>query len=1057
MDLFSLRAILTLDSSEYRKEMETVETESKSLGERVGGALSNVGKIAGTGLAAAGGAVIALTKSAKDSYASYEQLVGGVETLFGTGGKSLEEFAKTAKVTAQDIENSGIDWDKYADSKWMSEGGGLSGLFNEMKSNMEDLGTSAEELEEYLHFEYNLDTEDARKAIQAYQSALTDEGVQKKYKSQMRAQDTVLKNSQKAFRTVGLSANAYMEQATSTAAALINSLNGDTEKAAELADQAIVDMSDNANKMGTSMESIQNAYSGFAKGNYTMLDNLKLGFGGTKEEMQRLLDKAGEISGYKYDISSYADIVNAIHVVQSEMGITGTTMKEAEGTISGSLSTVKASWENLMTSLGRGKEETKGAVEDLINSASSYVSNMIPIIGEALENIGEAVKSAAPIIAEKLPGIVGELAPKLLDAAVTLFGTILTALPGMIQQLGTAVIDAVMTVDWIKLGTDVWNSIRTAFSETATWLSERFADAKAFVAGIDWVELGSNIWENIKSAFSAVVSWLGDRFTDAKTFITEEIDWVALGTTIWTNIKTALADITTWISGRFKDAKTFITEEIDWTELGDTIWGNIKSAFSTVVNFFKSLFAGTSDDDANGVKGAILAINWEGVGDAIWAGIQTALATVVDTYTKIFTDVRTAIEEIEWTEVGGAIWNGISDIFSGAVDFFKKLFFGTSEEDPNSVYATIKNIEWGKLGTAILDLITTEFEAVADTLKGFFDAAVTEVGEIEWAQLGKDIWNAISGAMGNIVGGIASWFQEKFNSGVDLVKKIKWSELGKAIWDGIIGAIAFFGGVAGNIAGWLEDKFKDAVTLIKAIDWKDVGKSIWDWITGSFVATIGGAVYAISDWFKAQFSAAVGAIGMIKWGDLGSNIWDWITGGFALIEGVAGSVGAWFKSKFDEAVDAVTNIDWKQLGQDIWDGIKEALGGIKDWFKDLFDFSDFKLKFPHVYVKQWWEVGPISIPWDWGVEWYKKAYEQPWMFTKPTVVGGYGFGDGNGGEMVYGHENLMQDIRDAVGSSGRNNITINVYQQPGEDSEELARRISNIMSNDYDRMGAVYA
>lgn len=161
----------------------------------------------------------------------------------------------------------------------------------------------------------------------------------------------VQKKADNAYKTAGMSANEYMETVTGFSASLIQSLGGDTEKAAKYADMAITDMSDNANKMGTDMSLIQNAYQGFAKQNYTMLDNLKLGYGGTKEEMERLLKDASKISGIKYDISSYADIVDAIHVVQTEMGITGTTAKEASTTIQGSISSMKSAWQNLLTGL----------------------------------------------------------------------------------------------------------------------------------------------------------------------------------------------------------------------------------------------------------------------------------------------------------------------------------------------------------------------------------------------------------------------------------------------------------------------------------------------------------------------------------------------------------------------------------------------------------------------------------------------------------------------------------------------------------------------------------
>ena len=277
----------------------------------------------------------AITKSAVEHYADYEQLVGGVETLFGAGGQSLEEYAKS-------------------------------------------VGKS---------------TEDAKKD----------------YDSLMKAQDTVLKNADNAYKTAGLSANEYMETVTGFSAALIKSMGGDTEAAAKKADMAITDMADNANKMGSDISSIQTAYQGFAKQNYTMLDNLKLGYGGTKEEMQRLLEDATKLSGIEYDISSYADIVDAIHVVQTEMGITGTTAKEASETISGSISAAKSAYENLMTGLADENADLDGLIDNMADSILTVVDNVLPRIMETAPRIVETVPKLVEGLSAAFAGIAGQL------------------------------------------------------------------------------------------------------------------------------------------------------------------------------------------------------------------------------------------------------------------------------------------------------------------------------------------------------------------------------------------------------------------------------------------------------------------------------------------------------------------------------------------------------------------------------------------------------------------------------------------------------------------------
>ena len=185
-----------------------------------------------------------------------------------------------------------------------------------------------------------------------------------------KAAETVKKNAENAWKTAGLSANDYMEQSTTFAASLLQSLGGDTKKAANYADMAIKDMSDNANKFGTDIESIQNAYQGFSKQNYTMLDNLKLGYGGTKTEMQRLLKDAGKLSGKKYDIGNLSDVYDAIHVVQKELGVTGTTSKEAASTFSGSLSSMKSAATNLLGNIMLG-QNIGSSVSGLIESTQT--------------------------------------------------------------------------------------------------------------------------------------------------------------------------------------------------------------------------------------------------------------------------------------------------------------------------------------------------------------------------------------------------------------------------------------------------------------------------------------------------------------------------------------------------------------------------------------------------------------------------------------------------------------------------------------------------------------
>ena len=251
--------------------------------------------------------------------------------------------------------------------------------------------------------------------------------------------DVVERFASNAYQTAGMSANQYMETVTSFSASLISSLGGDTEKASQYANRAITDMSDNANKMGTDIGMIQNAYQGFAKQNYTMLDNLKLGYGGTKEEMQRLLADAEKISGFKYDISSYADIVDAIHVVQDEMGITGTTAREASETISGSLSMAQASWSNLLTGIADDNADFGQLVDDFVDSVLTVAKNLIPRIQTTITGLASMasglLEKLVPQLVLMIPPLIQQTLPVLLSAVQSAISSILAVLPSIISTI----------------------------------------------------------------------------------------------------------------------------------------------------------------------------------------------------------------------------------------------------------------------------------------------------------------------------------------------------------------------------------------------------------------------------------------------------------------------------------------------------------------------------------------------------------------------------------------------------------------------------------------------
>lgn len=342
--------ITDVDTSGLDKGLNDAETKVEKSGGKIGSAFSKIGKISAAALAGATAAVGVLAKSAVESYGDYEQLVGGVETLFKSSSNTVLEYANNA------------------------------------------------------------------------------------------------------YKTAGMSANEYMETVTGFSARLLQGLGGDTEKAAKYGDMAITDMADNANKMGTAIENIQNAYQGFAKQNYTMLDNLKLGYGGTASEMARLINDSGvlgdtmTVTANNVNEVSFDKMIEAIHVVQENMGITGTTAKEAADTIQGSVKSMKSAWSNLVTGLADENADFEALMGNFISTVGDVAKNIIPVLKKALSGIAQLIKELAPVIAEQLPGLVTEIVPPLIEAAGAILNALIESLPTLIVSLSQALIDLIPSV-----------------------------------------------------------------------------------------------------------------------------------------------------------------------------------------------------------------------------------------------------------------------------------------------------------------------------------------------------------------------------------------------------------------------------------------------------------------------------------------------------------------------------------------------------------------------------------------------------------------------------------
>ena len=432
----------------------------------------------------------------------------------------------------------------------------------------------------------------ASSAMSAYASYEQLEGGVKKLFGDD-AQNLVMEYARNAYRTAGLSANEYMDTVTSFSASLISSLGKDTVAAAAYADLAITDMADNANTFGANMEDIQNAYKGFSKQNYTMLDNLKLGYGGTQKEMERLLADAEKLSGVKYDISSFADIIEAIHVIQESQNIAGTTAKEASTTISGSIGSVKAAWANLLSGLADSNQDIDQLVGNLSDSVMTAVDNIVPRLQTMSPRLVQAVQTLVSTLGPQLPGIINSILPGMVEAATTLItgladvlpdllGSIIDVLPNVVKQIGGALKklfpsllktfkSLIGKIDFKGLGTAIGSGLRSIVTNLPDIM-------KGIGSAISWA------WEHVGYPLIAGIfkGVFGVDLPDSWDQLVEDIgDW-------WDGV---VEDVGGALEITFKaigDALTSAKEAVEkW-------WGDVKALFGNLLTIVFGL--GTGDD-----------------------------------------------------------------------------------------------------------------------------------------------------------------------------------------------------------------------------------------------------------------------------------------------------------------------------------------------------------------------------------------------------------------------------------------------------------------------------
>ena len=598
-----------LDENEKAiKEGGKAAEESGSKFEGFGKVLKTVGVALGAVAVAAGAAAVKLGKEVIAAYADYEQLVGGVDTLFKDSSQEIQQYAANA------------------------------------------------------------------------------------------------------YKTAGLSANEYMETVTGFSASLIQSLGGDTEKAAKYADMAITDMSDNANKMGTDMSSIQNAYQGFAKQNYTMLDNLKLGYGGTKQEMERLLADAEKISGVKYDISSYADVVEAIHVMQESMDIAGTTAKEAEATISGSVNALKSAVSNLVVGFGDADADMELLCRNMADAFKTVIANVAPVI--------ENIAAALPTALDALLTAVGDLLPTLLDTVAKLFSQVLKTLLSLLPQLIPAAVSAVMTVV-------------NALIENLPLI----IDAA--------VQLVSSLVNGIANALPVLIEALPQIITGIVDFLIGAIPQIIeAGIQLLTSLVTALPDIIAAIvevipqiiDGIIKAVISAIPLIIEaGIKLLIALVQNLPTIITTIVAAIPQIISSVID----AVIGAIPQLVAAGVQlfIALIENLPTIIVEIVKAIPQIITGIVDAFGGYfgKMAEVGGnllkGLWQGISDagawlwnqisgFFGGIVDGIKD-FFGI--HSPSKLFANLGGFMAEGLGEGFGDEMKDVSKSMQNAIPSDFD------------------------------------------------------------------------------------------------------------------------------------------------------------------------------------------------------------------------------------------------------------------------------------------------------------------------------------------------
>nr|DAR65373.1 MAG TPA: tail tape measure protein [Caudoviricetes sp.] len=730
--------------------------------------------------------------------------------------------------------------------------------------------------------------------------------------------------AEEAYRTTGLSANKYMETVTGFSASLLQSLGGDTDKAAETANMAMVDMSDNANKMGTSMESIQMAYQGFAKQNYTMLDNLKLGYGGTKQEMQRLLADAEKLTGVKYDINNLSDVYSAIHAIQGKLDITGTTAKEASSTFTGSFEAMKSAAQNVLGNLSIG-ENVLPALQALLETTRTFLfNNFLPMIGNILSGLGVVLTEGLSSLASQLFGdAFGSAVYDQIGRVTGIFQTFFDMIFGSMDKQGN--IDILNTLGFSEdAATQIVNigeNIRTTFENIGAIIGNVIDIAGQFVSsflgmsdGVQGVNLLGIAFEGLTGILSGVSSVLKDVtgwLKEHPAIISAMASAVVGLVTAWTAYKT-IATITNTIEA-VKNG--IFATSFALSQARAVASGTLTAAYAAE----NAAIAGASK--SFGLFNAVMSAN------PIFLVIG-AITALVAALAWFFTQ----------TETGKAIWSSFVDsikqAWQGITDFFVGIWSGISE-GASTLWTTVVTFfsdSWASIQETASTAWTAITTAIMTVVQPFIDGFM-------------NIWNNISDGLTQVWEGIKMIFQGAwefiksiFLGAVLIIIDIvtgNFNQLGadlSLIWDGIKNGVSmiwdgiktYFSGVVDVIVGSATAVFENFSNILK---------SIWEGLSAAGKAIFDGFAQILSTVWETIKSVASGA-----WEALKSTV-------LGLIDGlVQGAQNAWdnmkqavsdLVSNVTSIFDGIRNIDLWSAGKAILDGF---LGGLKSAWSAVTDF-----------------------------------------------------------------------------------------------------------------------